>query len=179
MINRITLSGLAGSGKSTIGKYLGKLLNYEFVSVGNFSRDLAEKQYKLSINEFQDKCKSNPELDIEIDNQFRKMCNEINNIIIDYRLGFKFISDAFHVFLGVSDEIAAERIKLAKRTNEQIDIIDIKNRNLKMRDRFLNLYNVDFTDVSNFDLVINTDNLTPNQIANKIITAMRDKNEQQ
>lgn len=38
---RISISGLAGSGKSTVGKLLSEKLNYEFVSVGNYSRILA------------------------------------------------------------------------------------------------------------------------------------------
>ena len=57
-MNKITLSGFAGTGKSTVGKILGDKLGYEFVSVGDFSRDYAQKM-GLTINEFQKKCKKN------------------------------------------------------------------------------------------------------------------------
>jgi len=42
---RITLSGFAGTGKSTVGKILANELEFEFISVGDFSREFAEKEY--------------------------------------------------------------------------------------------------------------------------------------
>lgn len=54
----MTLSGLAGSSKSTVGKILQEKLNFEFISVGNFSRDFAFNNYGLDINQFQEKWKN-------------------------------------------------------------------------------------------------------------------------
>jgi radical S-adenosyl methionine domain-containing protein 2 len=170
-MERITLSGYAGSGKSTVGKILQNKLGFEFISVGNFSRDFAMKQYGLTINQFQEKCKIEPELDNLIDEKFRDECNSKSKIIVDYRLGFHFIKYAFHILLEVSDEIAAQRIGMAKRTGEDIDIISIKQRNQEMRSRFIKLYNVDFTDEKNYNLVLNSDRNSPEEIAHLIINA--------
>ncbi len=49
---RITLSGLAGSGKSTVGKQLAKALKLDFHSIGEISRNKA-KEKNMSISEFQ------------------------------------------------------------------------------------------------------------------------------
>lgn len=169
MKNKITLSGFAGSGKSTIGKIIGEQLNFEFISVGNYSRAFAKREFGLSINQFQEKRKEIPNIDKVIDEQFKKECNSKNNIIVDYRLGFNFIQNALHVLLKVSDEQASLRINSAKRKGELTNSEAIKERNQVMRMRFKETYNVDFTNEDNYDLVIETDDLTTNEVANIIL----------
>lgn len=171
MKNKITLSGFAGSGKSSVGKIIEKKLNFEFISVGNYSRNFAKEKYGMTINEFQEKCKNEPELDTIIDEKFKKECNNKEAIIIDYRLGFHFIQKAFHVLLKVSDSNASKRINSDKRDNEATSPKNIKDRNKIMKERFQKNYNVDFTDEKNYDLVIDTDNLTQKEVSNLIIDA--------
>ncbi|MEA3452432.1 MAG: cytidylate kinase family protein [Bacteroidota bacterium] len=166
MKNKITLSGLAGSGKTTIGKLLAEKLSYKFISLGNFARKIAKEKYNMNINEFQNYCSKHPEIDYEIDNEFKKYCNETNKIIIDYRLGFHFIDNALNVFLKVSEGEAAKRLFRAKRSSEfgiqnEDDIKQTMNkRNIKMKERFIKIYNVDFTELSNYDTIIDTDKFT-------------------
>jgi len=169
MINKITLSGFAGSGKSTIGKNLQEALNFEFISVGNFSRKFAKEVYGMDINTFQQKCKEDPKLDAEIDQKFQSECNSKENLVIDYRLGFKFVQNAFHVLLKVSDEVASNRIRSANRIDETISAKAINTRNERMQARFLSTYQVDFMDETNYHLVIDTDELTPEEITHLII----------
>ena len=170
-MNKITLSGFAGTGKSTAGEILRDKLEYEFVSVGDFSRDYAQKM-GLTINEFQKKCEKEPELDDLIDEKFKQLCNEKENIVADYRLGFHFVKNAFNVLLKVSDKVAAERIKKANRKKESTDIESIKKRNQEMKQRFIDKYGIDFTNENNYDLVINTDQTREN-IAETIISQMQ------
>jgi predicted cytidylate kinase len=170
MNRKITLSGNAGSGKSTVGKLIAQKLGYEFVSVGDFSRKYAEKEFGLSINEFQGKCKQLPELDDLIDKKFKEHCNKHDSIVADYRLGFKFVENAFHVLLKVSDEMAFLRIRQSNRKQEDTDLENIKERNRTMRQRFIDKYGVDFTDESNYNLVIDTDSTNPNAILDLIIS---------
>ncbi|QCE43320.1 viperin family antiviral radical SAM protein [Psychroserpens sp. NJDZ02] len=176
MKNKITLSGFAGTGKSTVGKRIQEQLNFEFVSVGNYSRKYAMEKYGLTINEFQEQCKAQPELDNEIDEKFRLECNSKENLVIDYRLGFHFIKNAFHVLLKVSDESASKRIRLANRNDEVTSAKAIQQRNQKMRDRFQDNYGVDFTSDKNYDLVINTDDLTANEVAELIMEQYQKSN---
>jgi predicted cytidylate kinase len=154
---RITISGNAGSGKSTAAKLLAKSLNYEYVSIGDFSRKYAQEQFNMNINEFQDYCKQYPEEDKKIDEKFMEYCNSKESLVIDYRLGFLFVKGSYNILLTVSDEIAAKRIQKAGRMNENTDLISIRKRNKQMRLRFLKLYKVDFLDKSNYHIVIDTD----------------------
>lgn len=171
---RITLSGYAGSGKSTVAKILCIKLGYESISVGDFSREFAENEYGLSINEFQDLCNKEPHLDKMIDEKFSQKCNSASGIVVDYRLGFKFIKPSFNVLLKVSDSVAAARIIKENRAKEQMDADCISERNMNMRNRFNKKYGVDFADEMNYHLIIGTDVLKPSEVAEIVITHFRE-----
>ncbi len=170
---KITLSGLAGSGKSTIGKLVAQQLSCEFTSVGSWTRDFALQHYNMSINEFQDFCKLYPEMDLKIDREMVAYCNKHTNLIIDYRLGFHFIKDALHVFLTVSEEEAHRRISTANRSNEKTELSFIAERNQNMRERFIDQYGVDFTHHSHYDLVIDTEKHTLDEIVGLILNRVK------
>lgn len=170
--NKITISGKAGSRKSTVGKHLAASLGYEYISVGEYSRKFALENLNMDINEFQEYCKTHPEIDVEIDEKFREYCNCRTQLVIDYRLGFHFIENAFNIFLDVSDQIAAGRIANANRQNEKTSAEEIMKRNENMRQRFLELYKVDFFDLNNYNTVINSDVKTVEQIIENILDSI-------
>ncbi|MDO6600636.1 viperin family antiviral radical SAM protein [Tenacibaculum sp. 1_MG-2023] len=176
MKTKITLSGFAGTGKSTVGKMIQEHLNFEFISVGNYAREYARQEYGMTINEFQEKCKTEPELDNVIDEKFKKECNSKNSLVIDYRLGFHFIENAFHVLLKVPDKSASKRIRLANRSDETTNEKAIQLRNQTMRDRFKENYGLDFTNDKNYDLVIDTDDLKAHKVADLIIDHFQKSN---
>ncbi len=168
--NRITLSGEVASGKSTVGKLLAKRLDWDFISIGNQTRFEAEKR-GLTITEFQKECLQNPEKDKESDERFAKMCNASERLVIDYRMGFRFVNNAFHVFLSISEELAIERIEGAQRQNDSA--ATLRERNDTFRQQFKQAYGVDYTDQTHYDLVIQcAENRTADQIVDEIIQAL-------
>lgn len=151
---RITMSGEVASGKSTVGKLLAEKLSYSFVSIGNRTREFAFER-GMNIVEFQKECLNNPDIDRENDLAFSNECNSSENQIIDYRLGFKFIENAFHVFLKISESSAIERLKNAKRENE--NHTTIRERNEAFIAQFKSAYGIDYTSSEHYDLVIDVD----------------------
>lgn len=176
MINKISLSGLAGSGKTTIGKLVAKKLSNEFISMGNYSRNLAEEKYGMDINEFQIFCAKNPNIDELLDSEFANKCNGTENLVIDYRLAHLLITNCLHVFLHVSETEAVERLLKADRIAEfeqntpEFVRKTMNLRNSQMKERFLKTYKTDFSNPKNYDLVVDTD-LYPdfNQIVEIIV----------
>lgn len=148
---RITISGEVASGKSTIGKLLASKLNYEFESIGNDSRIKAESLGK-TIVEFQELNQKDFTKFKELDKEFASKCNSKEKIVIDYRIGFRFIKDSFNIFLKIDEETATQRLIYNQRLNESH--LTVSHRNSIFKNQFLNSYGVDFTDVSNYDLVI-------------------------
>jgi len=166
---KITLSGGVASGKSTVGKILAERLDYSFKSIGQKTRQIAE-QRGLTILEFQQECLNNPELDKEIDREFSNECNAATDLVIDYRLGFKFINSSFNIYLKVSDDTALSRLKKANRKNETYHTLH--DRNDCFVQQFKNTYNIDFTKEDQYDLVLDVDDMAPDEIVDRILIEM-------
>lgn len=154
---KITLSGCVGSGKTKVGKLLAAKLQYDFISIGNKTRQFAETN-GMTITEFQKHCLSNPDMDRKIDLEFSSECNNAETLIIDYRLGFKFINNAFHIFLKVSEETAIARFKSANRENGTFETL--RQRNDFFKNQFLNAYGVDYTMPKNYDLIVDVEHFS-------------------
>ena len=165
--SKIVVSGEVASGKSSVGKLLAKQLGYEFLSIGNMTREIAEKE-NLSIVEFQRLCKENPELNKEIDKRFIEKCKSTSKAVIDYRLGFYFLKDAKNIFLKIDESEAKKRLEKANRLNESH--LTISERNNLFKAQFKQTYGIDYTLPENYNSVINVNKLgSPVEVVNLII----------
>lgn len=163
-----TISGEVASGKSTIGKALAAKLGYSFMSIGQKIREVAAKN-GISIVEFQKQCSENPQLDVDIDARFSEDCNKRKQTVFDYRLGFKFVHDSFHVFLKIKNETAKSRLQNAGRYNETVETLE--ERNELFRKQFQTCYDIDYCDEKHYDLVVKVDDFSSSdEIVNFIIT---------
>jgi radical S-adenosyl methionine domain-containing protein 2 len=150
--SKITISGFVASGKTTIGVKIAEKMNYQFLSIGNKTRQYV-KEHGITIDQFQAECLKNPSLDLEIDQRFAQECNADERLVIDYRLGFKFVKNAFHIFLKIDENLAVQRLRKQQREDETADTVKFRNDTFKQQ--FLNSYGVDYTAPRNFDLVVN------------------------
>jgi len=173
--DKITISGYAGTGKSTVGKMLAKKLGYRFLSVGNFAREFAENEFGISINEFQAKCEKEPRLDDFVNLKFRDLCNGNESVVADFRLGFHFVENAVNILFVLPEEEAFKRLVGAGRRMEQTDFESVKIRNKNMRRRFMEKYGVDFADANNYDLVIDTSRKTPDEVVGQIFATVGER----
>lgn len=168
---KITLSGEVASGKTTVGKIIASKTGIEFTSIGEETRVKAQSM-GMTITEFQKECLSNPSLDRELDEAFSNYCNTKEKLIIDYRLGFHFVKDSFHVFLDVSEETAINRIKGAQRLNESHDTV--RERNESFRNQFKSAYKVDYTKDDHYDLIVKVEDFdSPEEIADYILIELK------
>lgn len=172
----ITLSGMLGSGKSTIGKMLAEQLGYTFYSTGNVQRAIA-KEYGVTTLELNEMCKTNPEIDQKIDSVFIELPLQGINYVVDSRMAFHFIPSSFKVKLNVDTKVAGERImndtlrtgeKKYKTVQEAVDSL-LSRRALEV-ERFKRIYHVDIDNDYNFDIVIDTTKKSPEEICKQIIS---------
>ncbi len=165
---KISLAGDIGSGKSTIGQILSKKYNLEKISIGYILRDMA-KDYNMNVVEFNSYMETHPEIDAILDNKLKEYQLKSGRYLFDSRMAWHFVPSGFSVYVKVSVEEAARRILNAGRASELYDNLDKAIESIKSRHesevlRYKTLYNVDVTDLSNYDLVVDTDNKTPEEI---------------
>ncbi len=171
----ITITGDLASGKSTISKIICQKLGYTYYSNGLYFRTLAKK-YNMDVTSFGEYVKMHPEIDRQIENNTEVYAKENNRVVIDARMGFYKVPDSFKIYLKVDIDVASKRAFLdeeRKDTENHKSVEAYKNDLIKRTDleneRYLKLYNVDRTDMSNYDLVIDTTNKSIDEVVDIII----------
>jgi CMP/dCMP kinase len=168
---KIALGGKAGSGKSTVAKAIAQEFKLKHYSTGDLMRSLAQKA-GLKIEQF---VKDRPkEADSQVDERTKKIGREEDNFIFDSRLAFHFLPGSIKVFLDVKTKTAAQRIMKDQRESEteHISIEDtikkIEKRWNDSREKYIDFYKVDMQDKSNYDLYLDTTNLTLEEVIKKV-----------
>ena len=171
----ITITGDHASGQGTVSNVLKEHLGYEIYRNGQYVRKLATEK-GMSIVEFQVYLNEHPELDKEIENSATKYANEHDNLIVDAKLGWFAIPSSFKVYLKVDIDISVKRAyedSARKDTEPYKNIEEAKEkiiyRHKEETKRWIEEYGADRDDMSNYDLVVDTSNLTPEQVAEKIL----------
>lgn len=155
----ITVSGAAGTGKSTLAKALAEQLGYKYVCAGNLIRDLAA-EHKLDVVHFGEYLKKHPELDREIDERVVAAAED-GNCVLEGRLTAWFMWQrkipAFKVLLQTSPEVAAARIVQREGGDLEAEMQKAAEREKTNWQRYAELYGVSKEDEHWYDLVLNTD----------------------
>ncbi len=170
----ITISGLSGAGTTTIGKLLAKKRGMEFVSTGELFRKHAESR-GLSLTEFRKVCEKDPEIDRMLDLRQKELSDTMDNTIFEGRIaGFK-CNAGIKVWVFAPENIRAERI--AKRERMKIDVVleKMKARDFYDAKRYKKYYDLDVTDTSVYDVVIDSSKGTPEDAVDKIIETFKNK----
>ena len=174
---KISLTGDLGSGKSHVSRLLSEKLGFRIVSTGFIQREIAEK-YKMTTLELNEYTKTHPEIDDEIDGTISKLQETDESLIFDSRLAWHFAPKSFKVYLTVNMDEAARRIFYDKRTSENYQNIEeardkILARRKSELERFKDYYNIDYSDLGNYDLIVDTTHINPEEVSEKIIKAFR------
>lgn len=170
----ITISGRAGSGKSTVAKLLAEILGFKFYSMGDMRRNLAEiRGIDINkLNEYDEK--NNGITDKQVDMFLARLGREEDNFVADARLGFYFIPSSIKIFLDADAKTRAERIFNDSRTTEKYSSLEETISRIEEREksdilRYNMLYKINCYDTKNYDYVIDT----KEKPLNKIIIEIR------
>ncbi len=176
----ITLGGHLGSGKSTLWKKLAEHFGLRRYSTGDFMRELALER-SVSIIELNQIAETDSGvIDSILDERQKKLWAEQDDFIIDGRLAFHFIPHGKKIFLTVTPEEAAKRI-FADNTRKGLEThenIDDAARNITIRresenERYMKYYGVHIYDMSLYDIVIDTNDKTPEQVFDAVIQKLQ------
>ncbi|MFN3910110.1 MAG: (d)CMP kinase [Candidatus Anstonellaceae archaeon] len=163
----IAISGLAGSGKTTVGRLVAKKLSYKLIAPT--FKDLA-KANNLSLLEFQKKANKNFSIDKNFDKELIKLAKKQKCVVSTWLGPWILKGNLFRVWLEVS--FSTRALRLAKREGISFKkaLIHIKKRDKDNILRYKKIYNIDITNHKNFNLIIDANKSSPAKIASKIVS---------
>ena len=167
----ITLTGNLGSGKSTISKIFSEQ-GYEIYSTGKIQRTLAAER-GLTVLEMNKLMDTDHSFDNIIDETTTRLSKEHSeDLFFDSRLAWHFAVNSFKIFLSVDINEAARRVfNDDKRGDvEKYRSVDEAKANLIARAeaedaRYKELYDINYFDMSNYNLVLDSTFATPEILA--------------
>ena len=167
----ISITGRLGSGKSTVCNIMKERYGFQIFSTGAIQREYA-RRLGITTLELNKRMDENPNLDKDIDDTVTRMSIEHKDekLIFDSRMAWHFALDTFKIFLTIDAMEAARRVMLNQRGEEErySDVDDacakLVERSRIERERFIEIYGVDYYDYNNFNIVIDTTNKTPEEV---------------
>ena len=173
---KISLAGDLGSGKSTVSKIIIARTEAEYYSTGTICRQMAA-EHGMSIDEFNRYMETHPETDKLIDDGLCALSEDPRSLIIDSRMAFHFVKNTFRVYLTTDPMVSAARILADKRAGESFDTVEetakrVSARRASENFRYFEKYGVHIMDMQNYDLVLDTTDITPDTVADIILASM-------
>lgn len=171
----ITISGLPGSGKTTVARLLARTLGLQHVYAGDIFRKEAEAR-GLSLEKYLRQAETDSSIDRSLDEQVRRRAMQ-GQAVLEGRLA-GFMADqagvaALKVFLDASEGVRAARIAGREGGATEARLREIQAREASDRRRYLEIYGVDYHDRSRYDLVMETDGRAPEELARVIADRAR------
>ena len=169
----ITISGLPGSGTTTASRLVADALGLERVPGGEVFRQLASEA-GMSLAEFGVHAQGHPEIDIELDRRLTERARE-GGCVIESRLAGWLTSraglPAVRVWIDCSEEIRAERVARRDGITVEQAMVDNRARAGLEHARYLAVYDIDLSDRSAYDLVLESTHAPPRDLADEVIRA--------
>lgn len=174
MTKSIVISGPPAVGKTTVAKGLAEEFQLQYLSGGDVLKKMAKEQGFDSDGEdwwdtddgmkFLSRREENFEFDKKLDEKLTELFNQGGMVITSYTLPW-LIKDGIKIWLEGSHSSSTERMQSRDNMSPEDAYEITKERFDKNKALYKKLYNFDFGDnKSVFDLIINTDNLTAQQV---------------
>jgi predicted cytidylate kinase len=171
----ITISGLPGSGKTTVAGLVPRALGLEHVYAGDIFRRQAEAR-GLTLEAYLRQAETDPSIDRALDEQIQRRA-AAGDAVLEGRLA-AFVADragvpALKVFLDASEAVRAGRIVGREGGVTAERLRQMQEREASDRRRYRGIYGVDYHDRARYDLVIVTDRRAPEDLAEEIVGKAR------
>jgi cytidylate kinase len=167
----ITVSGPAGSGKSTAAGALAEALGYDHVSGGDIFRSLAEDR-GVSLVEFNQLAEEDDQIDRDLDRRLREIARERDDVVLESRLAGWMAGEYADVRFWLDAPPAIRAARIADREGKSVEAAreETDARAESEALRYREYYGIDITDRSIYDLAVNTARLGPEAVLETLVT---------
>jgi len=170
----ICVSGLAGTGKSTLAKKIAKKYGLKYYSGGDALRALAREEGLDASRRgwwespeglgFLDRRAKDSKFDKAVDDKLLE-CGRRGNVLLDSWTMPWLIEDGFKIWLLASVEKRAERVAKRDRTTVSEAMAMLREKEAKTKTIYRKLYGFALgEDFKPFDLVLDTENLSEEEV---------------
>lgn len=166
---KITISGLSGCGNTTASTNVAEALG---LGVFNYTLRNMASDFGVSFDELHSDTANTNWYDYALDNKIRDYSLKHDDFVSGSRLsGWIIDSPALRVWLNASLETRAKRIAQREKSPYEQVLERTITRDEADIARYKNVYGVDILDHDGFDLIVNTEYLTAEQVAALIVSA--------
>jgi cytidylate kinase len=155
---RITVSGLPGSGTTSLSRYLAERHGFEMISAGEVFRQLAQ-EHSMDLAAFGRLAEQDPSFDMMIDQRQTEIASRRDNIIVEGRLSGWMVKDAdLKIWLFAPLGCRLKRIIFRDHVADEKAATEITTERERCEARrYLVYYNIDINDLSLYHLVLNSE----------------------
>jgi cytidylate kinase len=164
---KIAISGRSGCGNTTVSKIVAEKLNLHFI---NFTFRSLAKERNLQLIDILELAAKDDSIDKEVDTRQVQLAHEAGGCVLGSRLAIWMLREAdLKVYLDASPQTRAERIVNREGGGFEEVAAFTADRDKQDHGRYLRIYGIDTDDYSFADLILDTDNITPENITDIIV----------
>jgi cytidylate kinase len=171
---RITVSGLPGSGTTSLSRYLQERLGFETISAGEVFRGLA-KEHNMDLAAFGKLAESDPAIDKMIDVRQAEIARSKVNIIVEGRLSGWMVPEAdLKIWLTAPIACRVKRIVFRDHIADEETAQQItREREACEALRYRTYYAIDINDMSPYHMMLNSEHWKVAELGQIVEAAIR------
>jgi cytidylate kinase len=170
---RITVSGLPGSGTTSLARHLADILRTDLISAGEVFRQMAQ-EHGMELAEFGRLAESDPSFDRLIDLRQKEIALAHDDIVVEGRLSGWFVPEAdLKIWLYASPECRVTRIQTRDTIGNPIAAAQMtRERESSEAIRYKTYYAIDIGDMSPYHIVLNSERFGVEELGNIVCSAI-------
>ena len=128
----------------------------------------------MSVLEFSEFAEGNDDIDKEIDKRQALKAKEADDLIVEGRLSAFFVDNAdLKVWLVTPFDVRSKRISDREEKSVEVAKEEIITREKSEALRYMEIHNIDISNMDIYDIIINTDTFNPEKVSEIIIQTLK------
>jgi predicted cytidylate kinase len=167
----VTLSGLPGSGTSTVARLVAAELGLDHLDGGTAFRTVAAEQ-GMSLAAYAALAEHDENIDRALDKRLTERARQ-GDVLVESRLSGWLVTraglDALTVWIACDEVERARRVAAREGQDPSGALRHNQAREKSERARYLGYYDIDLTDLSIYDLVLDSTNAGPDELGARVV----------
>ena len=169
----LTVSGPAGSGKSTTAARLAEAFDLDHVSGGDIFRELADERGYTPV-EFNELAEEDDQIDRDLDRRLYDVAHTREGVVVESRLAGWLAGEAADFRFWLDAPLVVRAARIADRENKPVERASEETRRRERSEahRYQTYYGVDIDDLSIYDVALNTARWGPDAVMDVLVAAV-------